>query len=39
MVIDDVTPAGFVERFAVRGEQVARFVDVGVDDGLGPGIP
>ena len=35
MAIDNIAPAGFVERLAMRGVQIARLVDVGVGDRLG----
>jgi hypothetical protein len=30
--VDDIAPAGLVERFAMRGEHCSSVVDVGVGD-------
>ena len=35
MPVDDVAPAGLVERLAVSGEDVAGFIDIRVRDRLG----
>ena len=35
VAVDDVAPAGFVERLAMCGEHIARLIHVGVGDGRG----